>query len=869
MADADLKISQRHYDILLTTPAPNADSFPEVTASVVQVAELLDEYVILEDATADFDIEFSVAGALIPSVSKSRSGYTINVGLNGDVTPGQILNAISSDLVEIYDEQDSEYEDDLLDLQIALDLDSSQNITLTPPPPPRKKSKKKRKSKDESQTELTFFIEETSPEELEEIAQEIGQEIEQDVQVEQELSQEIEQELEQDVQVEQELTQEIEQDLEQDVQVEPIGTGKLYEEIVQFILDNPGYARALKLPEDFGSLDRSIQILTLLAKNQPAFILKLINRLRATSKVWDIPALTLIYWFVHTANLAREERFKSTFTFPEGNSRWDVDTMSSVGVEGGWVRDVVAPALESSKKILINALVILSPDRDSTSLVDARKQSFNAIREYVGEHYLTELPAALGREYSDLIEAVDLLNRREVLQKALGLKGQWSSLSDPEKAIAIAIKGSQTVSLKQVHKSIAEECERSGAEASQEEKDLLLTLSALGNLADLAYDIISPEQGDRFNESFMESVDDPSCRRVSKVLLFGIFNNRTTMKAVVKCKEIVGEEQAESVDTDSFYEGLVQTVLDNPAYTKALEVGDKFQSLNAEMQIVSLINSALSEPVVRLKQTIVNEAAENPQGLVLLDWAISVRNIRRVRKDRITYMFPDFESFFDRQTMLSTRDVSSGYVTDVVFPALSIFNKVEKALVEVSKRRDENSRAAYDESKSSFEMVSQYVQDHYIADLPAALGSQYSTFTDILPLLDRDPDLQKALEVQEIWGEMSVPEKVIALISSNEAQLKRVHKHLATECKATGVKPTDDEEDLLALLVELVNMEKNRYEILIPEKDDSFDKQLMESVDGGRCLRVNQSLLWAVPQIPRNRDSKVFMKAVVLCEDQR
>lgn len=161
MADAELNISQRHYDIILTTPVPDADSFPEVTASVVQVAELLDEYVMLEDATADFDIEFTVA-PLDDLLSVSRNKYTIEVTVGRNITAKQILNRIAADLVEIYDEQDSDYSDDMIDLQIALDLDSSQSDTLSPP---RKKSKRKRrtkkKSKDTAQTELMFTTEET------------------------------------------------------------------------------------------------------------------------------------------------------------------------------------------------------------------------------------------------------------------------------------------------------------------------------------------------------------------------------------------------------------------------------------------------------------------------------------------------------------------------------------------------------------------------------------------------------------------------------------------------------------------------------------------------------------------------------------
>ena len=105
-------ITQDHYDVSLriVTSGPIDDA-------VVEVKDRLEAYVDLEDATAEFRIEFQ-GGASRNTVS--RSDYVVTVNCKDDVGAERLITLLAPHLVEIYDEMDSDYDSDVTELLLDM-----------------------------------------------------------------------------------------------------------------------------------------------------------------------------------------------------------------------------------------------------------------------------------------------------------------------------------------------------------------------------------------------------------------------------------------------------------------------------------------------------------------------------------------------------------------------------------------------------------------------------------------------------------------------------------------------------------------------------------------------------------------------------
>ena len=100
------RLTQVHYDITFE----EIDSDPNLDNHVLDFAERLSDYVDVEDATAEFTINF-VGGA--SKLNRSVSGYTITVNLPAKTTSQKIIELLAPTLVKFYDEMDSDYEADV------------------------------------------------------------------------------------------------------------------------------------------------------------------------------------------------------------------------------------------------------------------------------------------------------------------------------------------------------------------------------------------------------------------------------------------------------------------------------------------------------------------------------------------------------------------------------------------------------------------------------------------------------------------------------------------------------------------------------------------------------------------------------------
>jgi len=124
-----MKITQNHFDVILDL---SGDGSAE-EAVVDEIAQRINEYIELEDISADYSIGFSKGDAF----SVVRDGYTFDVTLESTTTPDDVLDAIAGDLVEIFDEMDSDYDDDVYELRFGMEIDSSRTSAPRTPPPPR------------------------------------------------------------------------------------------------------------------------------------------------------------------------------------------------------------------------------------------------------------------------------------------------------------------------------------------------------------------------------------------------------------------------------------------------------------------------------------------------------------------------------------------------------------------------------------------------------------------------------------------------------------------------------------------------------------------------------------------------------------
>lgn len=100
------RLTQNHYDVTFQ----EISSDPNLDNHVLDFYERLNDYVDMEDATAEFTIDF-VGGA--SKLSRTVSGYAITVKLPTTTTSQKIIQLLAPTLVRFYDEMDSDYEADV------------------------------------------------------------------------------------------------------------------------------------------------------------------------------------------------------------------------------------------------------------------------------------------------------------------------------------------------------------------------------------------------------------------------------------------------------------------------------------------------------------------------------------------------------------------------------------------------------------------------------------------------------------------------------------------------------------------------------------------------------------------------------------
>lgn len=139
---ATAKIIQQHYNVSCEISSDATNNFRK---TIETIAQMIEEYVELEDATADYTISFTIG----PSFSATRRGSTLSVVVQQMQQPSVIVKQLAPYLIDIYDEMDSDFTDDIYDLESALDLgrEIEFELELTPPTTTKKKSAKKKSAK--------------------------------------------------------------------------------------------------------------------------------------------------------------------------------------------------------------------------------------------------------------------------------------------------------------------------------------------------------------------------------------------------------------------------------------------------------------------------------------------------------------------------------------------------------------------------------------------------------------------------------------------------------------------------------------------------------------------------------------------------
>ena len=114
-----MKIYQAHYDVTVETDNSRAGQL------VDEVASLINEYVEYEEASGDYEISFTVGSSL--SASAKQDSAEIDVTFTGDETSGEVMEVLAPYIVAMYDQQDSDFNDDetgyLIDIGVSLSAD--------------------------------------------------------------------------------------------------------------------------------------------------------------------------------------------------------------------------------------------------------------------------------------------------------------------------------------------------------------------------------------------------------------------------------------------------------------------------------------------------------------------------------------------------------------------------------------------------------------------------------------------------------------------------------------------------------------------------------------------------------------------------
>ena len=113
-----MKIYQEHYTVTVET-----DTDSKAGQLVDEVASLINEYVEYEGASGDYEISFTVGSSL----SAKQGSTEIEVTFTGNETSGEVMEVLAPYIVAMYDQQDSDFNDDetgyLIDIGVSLSAD--------------------------------------------------------------------------------------------------------------------------------------------------------------------------------------------------------------------------------------------------------------------------------------------------------------------------------------------------------------------------------------------------------------------------------------------------------------------------------------------------------------------------------------------------------------------------------------------------------------------------------------------------------------------------------------------------------------------------------------------------------------------------
>jgi len=445
MSDPTHTLEQRHYTLTLNVPDDSVDPLPDLTRAIDEVAVALDGYVMDEDISANIDIEFTVQDGLVPNINVSRNGYTLSVTLGGPVSASQILSEIASDLVNMYDEMDIDYTDDLYDFQVYFGIGPAVSTSTEKKKSPKKPKKAKRQ--EEEVMESLFSSTDAEPEvDVEEATLEL-----------------------EEVEVE-EAVRALDDTLLEAEGFNSEGVG-LYRGIVNEVRSDPKLTRAFELDNtNFGSEDLGAAVLMLTRGLSFSKVKRvhdvLLAYVRTNKARPSDAALRLLAWAVECVNISLEGNKKiENLLYRE--VRYDPSSMIVIGnATSGRVQGTVVPGYRD-----LEALVILESQRDLYELV-----SNETISEQTGtvqEHFIDGFFTCLSEQVKGaLLATVEFLNTRRDLLRALEVDRVWREASQAERGILFVMATTEN-RLRRFNTAIAAVCADENRDISSQESDVL------------------------------------------------------------------------------------------------------------------------------------------------------------------------------------------------------------------------------------------------------------------------------------------------------------------------------------------------------------------------------------------------------------
>jgi hypothetical protein len=228
---------------------------------------------------------------------------------------------------------------------------------------------------------------------------------------------------------------------------------------------------------------------------------------------------------------------------------------------------------------------------------------------------------------------------------------------------------------------------------------------------------------------------------------------------------------------------------------------------------------------------------------------VACSNISRKEGKKIEIRLYSDSERYDPEKMRTFGSQVAGTVHSTVVPGIPTLKL--KALVVLDSQSDLYSIGLNEDV--TFNHIAE-VENRFVDGFFACLDDQQrnALLTDVR-FLDTRPDLTRALEIDALWAERSVDERIILLVmSATNARIKRLHKALAKVCKEENRAASDQESGLLKIVYTIYRLSND------PSKPMSFGDRIrpgapfteseMESVSGNNRGTVEATLLRGIPQ---------------------